>query len=681
MLYLDPNIDLSQYASSSARMAYLKTGLHRSRHRFLFVLDGLEVLQHPEGDDYGLFTSVDLKNWLRDFAEATHSSFCLITTRAPLLDLIDYSTYTHREVERLSDSEGVELLQKLGVRGSEPDRSDLRRVVQQWGGYALVLSLLGSYLVDHHDGDIRQLPANLAPTATETKYDRVSRVLRRYDEVLTPQERSFLERFSAFRLPVPAAALEILSSSTGETEFPSPGSPKLGETEPLNPPNLGDLGGKQTLAIAHRLVSYRILHHNAGNSTYTIHPLIRKHYLQRLKQARDRTTTLHRQIADLYLTTAGETPRFPTLNDLTPLIEAVHHRCQAGDYDEANIIRRDRIHQGDLAVLIHQLGAYDADLTLMQEFFLEGDTTQNPQVSDPDAQCFVLNHIGLCLMSLGRLGEAPSFYERAAAGYVSGEKWSFASAIYHNLAILYIYLGNFPASASAVESALLYARRGNDQGSEQFSLGLQAWVDHLLGHLDTATDVFQQAAALLHPREPDKQYLYGLVGIKHADHLHRWGDADYARRITEANRSICERSHWVEQLSLCHRAMGDLDAASKLSTAQYYYNEALQIARSISERSVLIEALLARGRWAARQGNAAAASSDLEEALGYAVAGGYRLYEADIRMGLAWMHRAAGNLDAARLEAERAQRMSEAMGYYWGQKDAAEVLEALEQVA
>ena len=52
-----------------------------------------------------------------------------LTTRAPLLDLIDYRTYTHREVEHLSENEGVELLQKLGVNGNE---SELRQVVRQW---------------------------------------------------------------------------------------------------------------------------------------------------------------------------------------------------------------------------------------------------------------------------------------------------------------------------------------------------------------------------------------------------------------------------------------------------------------------------------------------------------------------------------------------------------------------
>ncbi len=84
---------------------------------------------------------------------------------------------------------------------------------------------------------------------------------------------------------------------------------------------------------------------------------------------------------------------------------------------------------------------------------------------------------------------------------------------------------------------------------------------------------------------------------------------------------------------------------------------------------VLIEALLARGRWAARRGELGPARSDLAEALDYAEAGGYRIYEVDIRLGLAGAHLAEGNLPAGRAEVERARRMSEEMGYYWGMKE------------
>ncbi len=72
-----------------------------------------------------------------------------------------------------------------------------------------------------------------------------------------------------------------------------------------------------------------------------------------------------------------------------------------------------------------------------------------------------------------------------------------------------------------------------------------------------------------------------------------------------------------------------------------------------------------------------AAFSDLNEALDYAVDGGYRIYEADIRIALAWAYLADGNESAALDEATRALGMSEDMGYHWGIVDAKEVLAKL----
>ncbi len=136
--------------------------------------------------------------------------------------------------------------------------------------------------------------------------------------------------------------------------------------------------------------------------------------------------------------------------------------------------------------------------------------------------------------------------------------------------------------------------------------------------------------------------------------------------------------------------MGVLEAdAGDNDAARVQFENALAIARGISDRAVLIEALLARGRWAARLPEGARrgaplqqAFSDLREALGYAVDGGYRIYEADIRIALGWAHRAnvtEGNADpaAAHREAARAQTMSQEIGYHWGQVDAAELLAAL----
>ncbi|NCS21757.1 MAG: hypothetical protein GPJ15_18620 [Microcystis aeruginosa G11-06] len=58
----------------------------------------------------------------------------------------------------------------------------------------------------------------------------------------------------------------------------------------------------------------------------------------------------------------------------------------------------------------------------------------------------------------------------------------------------------------------------------------------------------------------------------------------------------------------------------------------------------------------------------------YSQNGGYRVYETDTRIGLAWLHLAEENQADAREEAKQAKMMSEEMKYFWGVKDAEEVL-------
>jgi tetratricopeptide (TPR) repeat protein len=368
------------------------------------------------------------------------------------------------------------------------------------------------------------------------------------------------------------------------------------------------------------------------------------------------------------------------MDDLLPLIEVVHHACRAGAYDEAKQIQWERIDQRNRFVLGNVLEANETQLALMLEFFPDGDASQEPAVSKASDKTWILNEVGFCLMSLGRLDEAITFYERKTPIDLGLEDWSNASVGYRNLAVLHIRLGVLATAAEAAREALALAHRAENKEDERNSLAWQAWIAHLRGDMATAGADFQQAEALEQEINSNERYLYSGRGIWHADHLRRAGDADYARRVTDANVKSCEEYHWPQFLSQSHRVLGDLDAdAGQHDSARSHYDEALKLARSISRRDVLIEALLARGLWYAKyQQDAPAAFSDLNEVFGYATEGGFRIHEADIRVALAWAHLDAGDRGLARNEATRAQAMSAEMGYHWGQVDAAEVLAKIE---
>jgi tetratricopeptide (TPR) repeat protein len=695
-------------------------------------------MQHQDGDQYGLVASNDLRDLLTYFARPDNQSFCLVTSRAPLLDLMDYTTYSHHDVDRLSEADGVALLEKLGVQGSEEKK---RQAIRDWDGHALTVSLLGSYLAEKHGGDLAHLAELPVPTAAEPRYERVHRVLRRYDEHLTATEREFLKLFSAFRTPVHVDAFEkvfapllgigttnggvgathpdqkivqsgkstsknaaqsgktgsplarwanrLFGTKTGTPDDyeratrPSPDGTNLGQNPAPDGLTVGP-DGSPLPEMVNRLVTYRILKHDPVSQTYTAHPLVRNHYLALLTKGDNKAQEqdAHLKIKDYYLSLAGDTPTYPTLDDLKPLIEVVHHACEAGAYDEADQIFDERICQKNKFVLMHQLGAYETELEIKFEFFPNRDMTQEPLVSKSDRKRWILATIGLCLMSLGRLREAVPFYERFVKLATEAQDWHNASITYQNLAELHAALGALEASAAAARQALDLARRAENKQAEQNSLTRQAWPTYLLGNISIATDSFVQAEVLQREIDPNIAYLYSAHGIFHADILHRTKQSDYARRVTESNLQICERNHFAYSPGMCHRVLGDLDAdAGNQASARVHYDTALKRARNESHRPALIEALLARGRFLAKTGAANEAFNDLNEALNYAVEGGYRIYEADIRVALGWAWLGVRDQVSgvrAQAEAERALQMSQELGYYWGRIDAEEVLKEIE---
>ncbi len=655
-------IDPSKLPSAGAKAQVI--GAMLAARRYLFVLDGLEILQHQESDRYGLLKSKDMLNFLEYFGGSDVKSFCLITSRAPIMDLISYASYRHRDVNRLLLPDGRELLIKIGVKGKD---EALEKVVEDWDGHALTLSLLGSCIAEKYKGDISAADIEL-PEIGEDRYKRVQRVMRRYDEHLDKAERAFMTLFSAFRNPVKKAAFEkVFRTKTKATAINAP---------------ITKLTRKKFDAMIERLLTYRIIRYDKDDASYTSHPLIRNHYLaQFANRKKGQTKEAHEHIKDYYLEITGDIPHFPTLDDLAPLIEGVYHLCQAGAYDEAHEIRRDRIDQRNSRVLVNQLGAYETQLSIMEQFFPDSDISLEPQVSMPSYKSWILTTVGFCLMSLGRLSDATPFFERGNAMDEQLKDWKNASMSYQNLADLYISLGELEAGAKAAEEALEFAMRAEAKIGECNSLAYRAWVAHLRGDIKAASTNFKQTEKLEQEINPDTRYLYSIRGIQHADHLRRIGNPTYARKVTDANVAIIEKYHIVADLSRCHRILGDLDAeAKKQNAAREHYDEAIKIARGIQQRDVLMDALLARGRWNAKyMKDPDAAFSDLDEVFEYAVDGGYRIHEADIRIALAWAYLAQKDKAQAKIEADRAMTMSKEMGYHWGKVDAKEVLDKIKR--
>jgi hypothetical protein len=124
-----------------------------AHRRTILVLDGLEPLQNPPGPQEGRLREPSLQALLRELA-AFNTGLCVITTRLPVADIADHehTSAPHCELEQLSSDAGAKLLRALGVKGQE---AELQSASNEFGGHCLALTLLGSYLSDAYNGDIR----------------------------------------------------------------------------------------------------------------------------------------------------------------------------------------------------------------------------------------------------------------------------------------------------------------------------------------------------------------------------------------------------------------------------------------------------------------------------------------------------------------------------------------------
>ena len=635
--------------------------------RFVFVLDGVETTQYEEGNAYGQFSSAELAYFLGLFAHEGGESLCVLTSRAPAFDLLQYRAYRWIDIERFSTSDGRRLLQNAGVRG--PDR-ELDKLVEHLEGHALTLTLLGSYVATQFQGRIIDLDLIAERAVVGTHASRVRIILERYNHHLTANERAIISVLSAAREPLSRIHLDNLASDTENASMPS---------WPL-----AGVSAEGLAEAAAGLARYKILQISGSGREirYIIHPIIRDYYRERLEQDHDRMRATHRALRRAYLFGQAE-PTFPiTLAQLRPFIQAVHHSCAAGDFEEAYQIYIEKIDQmaDEVGVLAYSLGAYQEDLSLVLSFFPKRDFTRAPMLANAKDCEYLLRSVALGLMTVGRLFEAIPISRRSRELAAELEDSLSESKALQLLAELRIHQGRFDEGATraheACQAAQNVAAEVERLTEESCSMAYEAWCYHLQGDVSRAERLFTRANEIETQRAGRPTQLTNLWGIYYAEHLRRTDRREQAASVLRANIDAVGKDQ-PEVMSECHRVLGDIaldiEGINSVS-AEAHYAEALKIARTISHRAILIEALLGRGRLAAERGDLDHAHLDLLEALDYTRECGYALYEADAHLNLALAYARADDAELSRSENSRALGLCESINYWWGTQAAEAIL-------
>jgi tRNA A-37 threonylcarbamoyl transferase component Bud32/tetratricopeptide (TPR) repeat protein len=398
----DPDPRLGTAWEKGERLAKLVG--HR---RTLLVLDGLEPVQNPPGPQEGRLREPSLQALLRELA-AFNKGLCVITTRTPVADIGDHegTSALRRDLEQLSSDAGAKLLRALGVKG---DEAELRSASDEFSGHCLALTLLGSYLTDAYNGDIRcrsEVSGHLAHDVRQGFHAR--KVMESYQIWFGDgPELSVLRMLGLFDRPAGEKALAALlkpPSIAGLTE------------------SLTDLAPTAWRSVLAKLRRARLL---AGEDPHNprqldTHPLVREYFGEQLRsQQTGAWKECNKRLFHYYQTLAPKLPN--SFSEMEPLFSAVICGCNTDLFREAlHEVYIPRIQRGDAYFAAKVLGATGPLLSVLVHFFENGrwgslvETAVEGQSLTVEDQLFILMQAAAYLTAR-ELGspEARICYERA----------------------------------------------------------------------------------------------------------------------------------------------------------------------------------------------------------------------------------------------------------------------------
>ena len=208
-----------------------------------------------------------------------------------------------------------------GRSASRVRTRSLRRASREFAGHALGLSLLGRYLRDTCDGDVRRRGELHSLRETSEEEGPAEKVLRSYERWFGESpERSVLRLLGLFDQP---AAKEWLDVLRAPPVIPGLTGPLVGTGEPRWKRALSRLRRAGLLAKADP----------RQPDALDAHPLIREHFARQLRTHDPQAWRMGHERLYEYLTRSAK-PLPETSEERAPLYLAMAHGCHAGRHEE-----------------------------------------------------------------------------------------------------------------------------------------------------------------------------------------------------------------------------------------------------------------------------------------------------------------------------------------------------------
>ena len=548
----------------------------------------------------------------------------------------------HYPITGLSDDDALGLWRPHGVTGS---REVLLPVFNSFENHPLLLQALAGEVAryrpaprdfdrwrqDHPDFDPFSLPLE----------SRKTHVLEFALRGLEEAPRRVLHTMAAFRMPATYDTLNALF---------------VGEGRPFG--NERGLDGALS-----ELEDRGLLGWNRQANRYDLHPIVRGVAWSGLADGarRDIYGSLH---AHFEAMPAVEFDDVSHLEDLTPAIELYSTLVGLGRYDDAHDVFGNRIDHATL----YGLSASRQRAELLEMLFPDG-TEGLPRLSDPSAQAYTLNSLGLAYQNSGQQGQAVPLFLRHIAIREEQKDPSAVAIGLHNLSDALHLAGSLREAEAAARRALAIGRDLVDQFQEAVSLHFEGLTMGARGVLDGSETALRRSLRLF--EEVGDAQPQARLNVSLAQRALWMGDPATARTLADRAWDLAYvRRVEIDFISAARVQGLAALGLNDLETAEERLSHALARARAVDFAEEELPALLALGELRRLQGSPDAARQLLEDVWDPADLGPYPLFHADTWNVLASIERDAGNKAAAVEAATAAYRLAWCDGppfaYHWG---------------
>jgi tetratricopeptide (TPR) repeat protein len=628
--------------------------------RGLLVLDGLEPLQHPPSFDQGRLKDLAIRSLFLALAAGrlsgssdSPSGLCVVTSRQPVQELQDKTgrAVVQQLLDRLDAEAGAELLRQLEVRG--PER-ELRQAVEDSGGHAYSLMLLGTYLRDAtEDHEIRrrhEIP--LLDEDSEHRY-HARHLFGAYVNHLgeTSPEVAVLRLLGFFDRPAEENLVNVLREAA---------EPELDAiTAPIR--NLFPADWRRALS---RLKVLRLVDvPPSASSPLDSHPLLREYFAEQLRTHFPGAWRAgHRQLFEHLCETTMYRP--DTLIDLQPLYQAVAHGCLAGSPQKAYEVYYTRIHRRSLAFPVKQLGAINMDLACITNFFEQPWTRLRSELS-AKAGVAIFDNAAENLHSLTRITEAQQAMNAFREFATRINRPGTVPATLILLSELSISKGDLSDAKSYALNALAHSTKHEDLFNKQMSCVAVGIAARECGEFVAARKFFEQAEQIQSERNHSKDTLVSVQGYEYCELIYNLArlcnTPDGKQRLFEDLELRARHCLEYGEKYNNRLAIGLANLAASLASTQQdrlkLLNDAVEILRGASDLRFLPRALVLRSLALLDMNNVEEATSDLEAAQSLAERGPMPMLQVDILLAHARLFRDRAALAEAR-------RLIEKHGYH-----------------